>query len=111
GCRRRRRGRRGDPPARSVPADVLRVEGQVRGDGSERGAPAEAAGGRESAAEAVGGAAGAGHPGAEGDLGKRVVAVADRRAAVTKGVDAGLSVRRSCRLVGLERKTFRYWSR
>jgi putative transposase len=39
------------------------------------------------------------------------VAVADRRAAVTKGMDAGLSIRRSCRLVGLERKTFRYRSR
>ena len=39
------------------------------------------------------------------------MAVADRRAAVTKGVDAGLSERRSCRLVGLERKTFRYRSR
>lgn len=39
------------------------------------------------------------------------MAVADRRAAVTKGVEAGLSVRRSCRLVGLERKTFRYRSR
>lgn len=39
------------------------------------------------------------------------MAVADRRAAVTKGVEAGLSVRRSCGLVGLERKTFRYRSR
>ena len=39
------------------------------------------------------------------------MAVADRRAAVTKGVEAGLSERRSCRLVGLERKTFRYRSR
>jgi putative transposase len=39
------------------------------------------------------------------------VAVADRRAAATKGMDAGLSIRRSCRLVGLERKTFRYRSR
>jgi len=39
------------------------------------------------------------------------VAVADRRAAVTKGVEAGLSQRRSCALVGLERKTFRYRSR
>lgn len=39
------------------------------------------------------------------------MAVADRRAAVTKGVEAGLSQRRSCALVGLERKTFRYRSR
>lgn len=39
------------------------------------------------------------------------MAVADRRAAVTKGVEAGLSVRRSCQLVGMERKTFRYRSR
>lgn len=39
------------------------------------------------------------------------MAVADRRAAVTKGLEAGLSERRSCWLVGLERKTFRYRSR
>jgi len=39
------------------------------------------------------------------------VTVADRRAAVTKGVEAGLSMRRSCLLLGLERKTFRYRSR
>lgn len=37
--------------------------------------------------------------------------MADRRATVTKGVEAGLSVRRPGRLVGLERKTFRYRSR
>ena len=36
--------------------------------------------------------------------------VADRRAAVTKGVEAGLSERRACWLVGLERKTYRYRS-
>lgn len=39
------------------------------------------------------------------------MAVADRRAAVTKALEAGLSQRRSCWLVGLERKTFRYRSR
>ena len=39
------------------------------------------------------------------------MAVADRRAAVTKGLGGGLSERRSCSLVGLERKTFRYQSR
>ena len=39
------------------------------------------------------------------------MAVADRRAAVTKGMEAGWSERRACRLVGLERKTFRYRSR
>ena len=39
------------------------------------------------------------------------MAVADRRAAVTKGMEAGWSERRACWLVGLERKTFRYRSR
>jgi putative transposase len=39
------------------------------------------------------------------------VAVADRRAAVTRGVEAGWSERRACWQVGLERKTFRYRSR
>ncbi len=39
------------------------------------------------------------------------MAVADRRSAVTKGVEAGLSERHSCWLVGLERKTYRYRSR
>ena len=34
--------------------------------------------------------------------------MADRRAAVTRGVGAGLSERHACWLVGLERKTFRY---
>jgi hypothetical protein len=38
------------------------------------------------------------------------VTVADRRAAVTKGVEAGLSERRACWLMGLERKTYRYRS-
>lgn len=39
------------------------------------------------------------------------MAVADRRAAVTKGMEAGWSERRACWFVGLERKTFRYRSR
>jgi putative transposase len=39
------------------------------------------------------------------------VAVADRRVAVTKGVEAVLSGRRACWLVGMERKTYRYRSR
>lgn len=39
------------------------------------------------------------------------MAVADRRAAVTKGMGAGWSERRACWQVGLERKTFRYRSR
>lgn len=33
--------------------------------------------------------------------------VANRRAAVTRGVEAGWSERRACCFVGLERKTFR----
>ena len=66
-------GRRSVPHARHHRADVLPLEGEVRRDGAQRDAAAEAARGREPPAEADRRRADARHPGAEGGGRKKVV--------------------------------------
>ena len=82
---------------------------RARSQRCEETAPA---GRRKPAVETDGGGASAGHPGAEGHHRKKLVRPKAKRAAA-QGVVArfGLSQRRVCRFVALDRNTLRYRSR
>src|SRR5688572_11131985 len=101
-------GRRPVSHARHHRADVLPLESQIRRDGAERDAAAEAARGREPPLEADRRGADAGHPGAQGGGRKKMVSPTARREAVGWLQTRGTSVRRACRVVGLSRATWRY---
>src|ERR1017187_6109612 len=97
------------PPDRDQRCDVLPLEGQVRGHGSERGAAAASAGRRERTAEEDCGAAGAGHRCAEGRALKKMVSpLAKREAVRVVREEARLSERRACGLLRMHRGSCRY---
>jgi hypothetical protein len=80
--------------------------------GSQRREEAPPVGRRKPAAEADGGGASAGHSGAEGRHRKKLVAPkAKRTAAQWMAERFGLSQRRVCHLLALDRNTLRYRSR
>ncbi len=88
---------------------VLSLEGQVRGLGSERGAAAASAGGRERTAEEDRGAAGTGHRCTEGGAVKKVVSPPAKREAVRVACEEGkLSERRAYGLLRVHRGSCRY---
>src|SRR6266849_3177904 len=104
-----------DSPRRAVPAardhtrEPVPLEGEVRRDGSERGAATAAAGGGKPAAEARRGRAAAGQTRVAGGGHKKVVGPQTQRQAV--GVmrsEAAVSERRACGLVKVYRATCRY---
>src|SRR5690606_38942500 len=112
GGRRWSHGEGGVPAARGVGADLLPLEGEVRRDGRQRGAAAEAAGGGEPAAEAAGGRQGVGPPGTEGGALKKMVRPAALRQAVGfVQAQFEVSARRACRIVGCPRATWNYGNR
>jgi|GEM_PF-165495 len=89
--------------------NVLPLEGEVRGPGSERGEAAAAVGGRERSAEEDRGPAGAGPRCAEGGAVKKVVGPqAEREAVRVVREEAGLSERHACGLIGMHRGSWRY---
>ena len=82
------------------------------GPGSQRCEETAPAGRGKPAVEADGGGASAGYPGAEGDHRKKLVRPKAKRTAATLLVARfGLSQRRVCRFVALDRNTLRYRSR
>ena len=85
---------------------------QVCGAGSQRREGASPAGRRKPATETDGGGASAGHPSAESDQRKKLVGPKAKRAAAQWSAERfGLSQRRVCRLLALDRQTLRYRSR
>jgi transposase-like protein len=72
---------------------------------------AESAGRREPQSQEVAGGDDAGCVGVEGDARKKLLTPGLRRRAVTWAINQkGYSQRRACKLVGLQRKTYRYAS-
>src|SRR6266478_4422816 len=103
------RTRRAVPAARDHTREPVPVEGEVRRDGSERGAATATAGGGKPAAEARRGRAAAGQTSVAGGGHKKVVGPQMQRQAV--GVmrsEAVVSERRACGLVKAHRATCRY---
>ena len=89
--------------------DVLRLEVEVWRDGSGRGAAVEAVGRGESAPEAPGGRSEPGPGSAEsGDPKKRLELVGLRQDVAFVQQEMGLSERRACRLLDLDRSSYRY---
>ena len=100
------------PPARDQPADVLQLEGEVRRPGRVRRQALAGAGGRERQAEEAAGRSDAGQRCPEGRRLKKMVTPAARRKVVAHAVAShGMSERRACRLVGVDRSSHRYRSR
>ena len=84
----------------------------MRWPGSQRCEEAAPAGRRKPAVKTDGGGASARYPGAESDHRKKLVRPkAKRTAAIWMVARFGLSPRRVCRLLTLDRNTFRYQSR
>src|SRR5437868_13082005 len=97
------------PAARDHAGQPVPLEGEVRRDGSQRGAAVAGVGGGEPATETHRGRAGGGHPGVEGGGRKKVVSPQLRREAVlVMQVEVELSQRRACGLMELYRGTCRY---
>src|SRR5665213_537947 len=95
--------------ARDQLAYFLQVEGQVRRPGRVRGASTEGAGGRERQAQAAAGRGHAGQRGAEGPAWKKMVTPAARReAAAYLRTAHGMSERRACRVLTVDRASVRY---
>lgn len=85
---------------------------EIRWPGGQRREEVAPAGRGKPALEADGGGTSAGHPGAQGGHHKKLVTPkAKRLAAVLIVVRFGLSQRRVCRVVALDRNTLRYQSR
>ncbi len=97
------------PRAWDLVCDVLAVEAEVWRHGRERGAAAEADGGREPSSEAAGGGAESARRGAEGSHKKKRVELAGLSEDVAF-VSAGfrLSERTACKLLDLEGGSYRY---
>jgi hypothetical protein len=116
-CGAERRPRQGQcpgpvPEARHLGCHLLYVADEICGAGSQRREETTPTGKRKPASETDGGGASAGPPGAESDHRKKLVRPKAKRAAA-QGVVArfGLSQRRVCRFVSLDRNTLRYRSR
>src|SRR5208283_45647 len=89
--------------------DVLRMEVEVWRDGSGRSATVEAVGGREPPTEAPGGRSESGPGSVEsGDPKKRLELVGLRQDVAFVEQEKGLSERRACRLLELDRSSYRY---
>ena len=100
------------PQARDQQRDVLRLEGQVRRDGSVRREAAEGSRRRECPAEAALGGVAARPGRAEGPPVAKVVTPAARREAVAILVERHeMSERRACAVIGADRTSIRYRSR
>ena len=85
---------------------------EIRGAGGQRREETAPTGRRKPAINTDGGGASTRYPGAEGDHRKKLVRPkAKRTAATLMVVRFGLSQRRVCRLVALDRNTLRYKSR
>ena len=102
-------GRRVPELARGVSEATLYTEEQVRRHGSERGAAAEGTGRRQPALEATRrrpqpgpGSAERGHPK------KRLELVGQRQDVAFMIADHGLSERRACKLLEMDRSSYRY---
>ena len=90
-------------------ATALHLEVEVRGNGSERGAAAAGVGGRESATEATGGGPEPGPGSAEsGDPKKRLELVGRREDVALAMGECGVSERRACKLLEMDRSSYRY---
>ena len=97
------------PGARDQRGDVLWLEVEVRRHGRQRGAAAEGDGGREPSSEAAGGGAEPARRGAEGSDPKKRVELAGLREEVAFiSVEFRLSERTACKLLGVERSSYRY---
>jgi putative transposase len=97
------------PPAQPHGADLLPLEGKVRGKGNWGRQETEATGGGKPEAEACGGRAQAGQPGIERRTCKKLLEPVGLRAAVSYvQVEHRMSERHACRLVGLARSTNGY---
>ena len=93
-------------------ATFYKWRAKYAGPGSQRCEEAAPTGRGKPATEANGGGPSVGHPGAEGDHRKKLVTPkAKRIAATVLAARFGLSQRRVCRLVALDRHTLRYRSR
>lgn len=104
----RHRGPRALPQARHLGCHVLYVADQICWARSERCEEASPAGRRKPTAETDGGGASAGHPSAESDQRKKLVEPKAKRAAAQWSTERfGLSQRRVCRLLALDRNTLR----
>ena len=97
------------PGARDQRGDVLWLEVEVRRHGCERGAAAEGDGRREPPSEAAGGGAEPARRGAEGSDPKKRLELAGLREEVAfVSVEFRLSERTACKLLGVERSSYRY---
>src|ERR1700720_622115 len=97
------------PRARDQRSDVLWLEVEVRRHGGQRGAAAEGDGRREPPSEAAGGGVEPARRGAEGGNPKKRLELAGLREEVAVAlVDFGLSKRTACKLLGVERSSYRY---
>ena len=97
------------PASRDLERDLLQVEVEVRWPGDLRCQAAQGAGGREPSIKAAAGGLAARQRGAQGPARKKRLKPAARREAVIKVMERhGLSQRRACELVGLDRSTLRY---
>src|SRR5829696_7809337 len=92
--------------------DLLRVEKEVWGDGSEGSATVEGAGGGMRAAQARGGGASGGDSNPQRSERKKMVSSSSRRRAVKYAVEEGLgSASQACRALGLSRSSYYALSR
>ena len=91
---------------------ILYVADEIRGARHQRREETAPAGRRKQTVKTDGGGASVGHSGAEGDHRKNLVRPKAKRTAATLMVARfGLSQRRVCQLVALDRNTLRYQSR
>src|SRR5215471_18841771 len=101
--------RRVVPAARDYTREPVSVEGEIRRDGSQRGAATATAGGGKPAAEARCSRAAAGQASVAGGGHKKVVGPQMQRQAVeVMRSEAVVSERRACGLVKVHRATCRY---
>src|SRR5271168_43229 len=97
------------PGAWDQRGDVLWLEAEVRRDGRERGATAEGDGRREPSSEASGGGAESARRSAEGRDPKKRLELAGLRGDVAfVSEQFRLSERTACKLLGVERSSYRY---
>src|ERR1700731_3371185 len=97
------------PRARDQRSDVLWLEVEVRRHGGQRGAAAEGDGRREPSSEASGCGTESARRGAEGgDPKKRVELAGLREEVAFVSVEFRLSERTACKLLGVERSSYRY---
>src|SRR6185437_15379602 len=109
GCPSGHRGPRALPQARHFGCHFLQVAGEVCGTRSQRCEEAALPRRRKPAVETDGGGASPGHPGAESGHHKKLVGPkAKRTAAQWLAERFGLSQRRVCRLLAVDRNTLRY---